>query len=342
MQSRIPTLDGWRGMAVLVVLIYHYELYFNHSLMLHRSAWFGEHGVTIFFVVSGFLITTTLLRAERIDIRRFYVRRFFRLMPAAWVYLATLSFLAATTHRVTIGNDLWGCLFFYRNFLNPIGTGSYTGHFWSLSMEEQFYLAWPCLLAFAGRRVSMALAVCGAVGVALYRTLHADVYMVRGFQPFFATGLRVDAILVGCLLAFVMSDDRARRWIANRSSWIFCGCVPVLAFDVWRYQSIPPLHEDLALALMIASTITNPRLLASRVFENSHLKTTGQLCYGTYLWAGLFFRAAFGAFGVIVLPVAVGLTWVLIEKPSQRLGDRILNRAQRHDLAVGDTWQSVL
>ena len=314
-------------MAVLLVLVYHYELYFNHEFMRHRFAWFGQHGVTIFFVVSGFLITRNLLRSG--DLRRFYIRRFFRLMPAAWVCLLTVVVLAATTHMVTIGNDLWGCLFFYRNFLDPLGTGKFTGHFWSLSMEEQFYLTWPLLLLTAGRRMSMALAISGAAAVAGYRALHADVYMTRGFQLFFATGLRVDAILVGCILAFAMNHDRFRGWITAHGAWVFWGCLPVFLFDVWRYQSIPPLHENAAIALMVAATATNANLLASRVLELPHLKMTGVLCYGIYLWQGVVFRASFGPLAFILLPLAVLGSWVVIEKPSQRLGSRLIERLKR-------------
>src|SRR5579863_6368632 len=82
--KRIPTLDGWRGLAVLIVQLFHYQLYFMHYFLTYSPAWIGEHGVNIFFVVSGYLITATLLRRDKIDFKRFYVRRFFRLMPAAW------------------------------------------------------------------------------------------------------------------------------------------------------------------------------------------------------------------------------------------------------------------
>ncbi len=326
---RIPTLDGWRGVAVLLVLLFHYQIFLSHRLLLNPAAWFGEHGVTIFFVASGFLITTKLL--EHNDLRRFYIRRFFRLMPAAWTFLLTVSLLAVVMpHRVTIGNDLLACLFFYRNCSDTNSISNFTGHFWSLSVEEQFYLVWPLLLIAAGRRASAILALVGAILVAVYRTMQPGL-MARGYNIFHATDVRIDAIMVGCMLAFVMSDEHARQWITEHSAIIFWSCVPVLVFDFWRYQAIPPLHENAAIALMVAATVTNPRLIASRILELPHLKTTGMFCYGIYLWQGLLIRAAFGAFGIILLPIAVFGSWVLIEKPSQRLADKLL--AGRHATA---------
>jgi peptidoglycan/LPS O-acetylase OafA/YrhL len=319
---RIPTLDGWRGVAVLLVLLFHYQIFLYHRFLLSPAAWFGEHGVSIFFVASGFLITTNLLRKN--DLRRFYIRRFFRLMPAAWIFLLTVSLLAIfLPHKVTIGTDLWACLFFYRNYSDPSSISNFTGHFWSLSVEEQFYLFWPLLLMAVGRKASAILALVGAISVAVYRTRQPGL-MAQGYNIFHSTDVRIDAIMVGCLLAFVMSNEHTRQWITGHSAIIFWSCVPVLGFDFWRYQAIPPLHENAAIALMVAATVTNPRLIASRILELPYLKTTGMLCYGIYLWQGLLIRAAFGALGIALLPIAVVGSWVLIEKPSQRLADKLL------------------
>lgn len=86
--NRIPTLDGWRGIAIALVLFDHVQ---SALLRGYLRPWTetGQHGVTIFFVLSGFLITTKLMEGPR-DFKRFYIRRFFRLMPAAWAYLAAL------------------------------------------------------------------------------------------------------------------------------------------------------------------------------------------------------------------------------------------------------------
>lgn len=331
--GRIPTLDGWRGIAVLLVILFHFQMYLCPRFLLsYPAAWFGSHGVAIFFLISGYLITTSLL--NRGDLKRFYLRRFLRLVPAAWVYLATLCLLSITTHKVSIGPDLLGCLFFFRNYIDAGFAGAYTTHFWSLSLEEQFYLIWPVLLIALGKRWAGALAAVAALAVAIHRA--SPDYMRRGESAFytlkfFKTEIRVDAILVGCLLGLVMSNPRVRQWITDRSGAIFWCCLPLVAFDFWRYQAVPPLHENIALALMIACTMTNRSLLASRLLEMPHLKTTGVLCYGIYLWQGLFLRAAFAPFGIVLLPIAVFASWTLIEQPSLRLADKILRMRNRVD-----------
>ena len=105
-QNRIPTLDGWRAIAILMVLITHFQRSFLNTYYLDL----GQHGVTIFFVLSGYLITATLLVRDAIDLPRFYIRRFFRIMPAAWTYLLVLCLVAAFTSMKTVGNSLTGCV----------------------------------------------------------------------------------------------------------------------------------------------------------------------------------------------------------------------------------------
>src|SRR5260370_34046992 len=115
--KRIPTLDGWRGIAILMVTVAHAQEGLFNGHAYHDLAWLiiGLHGVAIFFVLSGYLITTRLLSADSIDLKAFYVRRFFRLMPTAWAYLACIGLLAWIMHVDFIGSDAVACIFFFRN-----------------------------------------------------------------------------------------------------------------------------------------------------------------------------------------------------------------------------------
>ena len=105
--KRIPALDGWRGIAILMVLADHviFNVWQRYPRPWMRT---GTHGVTLFFVLSGFLITSNLL-AEPISLRKFYIRRFFRLIPTAWTFLAVMLFLHWTTWT-----EVRGCLLFSR------------------------------------------------------------------------------------------------------------------------------------------------------------------------------------------------------------------------------------
>ncbi len=171
--NRIPTLDGWRAVAILMVLIAHYqEGDLHHCILGQRWLNLGQHGVSIFFVLSGYLITSNLLTSDKIRLPQFYARRFFRLMPAAWTYLMFLLLLTAFTRMQTIGGDIWGCLLFFRNYLGETTSNTCTLHFWSLSLEEQFYLLWPPLLVLIGRRNALAAAVGGGDGGSQITALH--------------------------------------------------------------------------------------------------------------------------------------------------------------------------
>ena len=149
--GRIPSLDGWRAIAIILVLGSHFV--FTSSLPRELTGYLGlffdgELGVRIFFVLSGFLISLLLLReTERtgtISLKRFYLRRIFRIFPIYFVYLAVLAALTFLGFYADAPSSWLGCLTFTRNMVGRGQSG--TIHFWSLAVEEQFYLFWPLLL----------------------------------------------------------------------------------------------------------------------------------------------------------------------------------------------------
>jgi peptidoglycan/LPS O-acetylase OafA/YrhL len=144
-------LDGWRAIAILLVLCSH--VVFTNSpprALVYWAGWFfdGELGVRIFFVLSGFLISLLLLRetAQKgsISLKRFYLRRVFRIFPIYFAYLAVLLVLTLCGLYADSSSSWLGCLTFTRNMLGRGRSG--TVHFWSLAVEEQFYVLWPVLL----------------------------------------------------------------------------------------------------------------------------------------------------------------------------------------------------
>jgi peptidoglycan/LPS O-acetylase OafA/YrhL len=157
----IPTLDGSRALSIALVIMHHTqvrcELPFLGAL-LRAVNHFGEIGVELFFGISGLLICSRLLDEEtthgQISIKSFYVRRFFRILPAAFFYLLVVAILALFRFIPLRAIDWFGALFFFRNYVmlfeylhhSPLGLHWYTGHFWSLSMEEHFYLVLPAIL----------------------------------------------------------------------------------------------------------------------------------------------------------------------------------------------------
>jgi hypothetical protein len=218
--KRIPTLDGWRGIAILLVLIDHARF----ALHLERAGTTstGQHGVAMFFVLSGFLITGGLMREKEttgsIDLRAFYSRRFFRLMPCALGYLwfcliISLMSPARTLGIVTTLSAVFLCRNYAATFLPEFPLN---GHFWSLSIEEQFYLVWPLLLILTGLRRAPWIAIAGTLAFASYRFAHWSSLARLPLGKTFGTEFHADALLIGCTMALFLPTARRylRSWMA--------------------------------------------------------------------------------------------------------------------------------
>lgn len=313
---RIPTLDGWRGIAILMVLFAHYQmLHLGHFLFGLNWLDVGQHGVLIFFVLSGYIITAKLISTEKIDLRQFYVRRVCRLVPAAWAYLFFLEFLTHVVHMNVIGSDIWCSLFFFRNYshANPI-----TGHFWSLSVEEQFYVVWPLVLVLFRRRYSVVIASIAIVAFASYRTIHWNLYENDG--GYFTTQMHADELLTGCILAFLLTSEPIRAIFIRYGERILPLLLLALVACMYFYQRLIPFPETVTVALLIGITVTNPSCWLGRGLELEHLKTTGVMSYSLYLWQQLFLWSNWGAFGVFLLSAATLFSYLCIERPGIRLG----------------------
>src|SRR5262249_22149765 len=152
--DHLPTVDGWRAVAILLVLAYHSSLSLNaHS----RLFGYGRMGVDLFFAISGFLITYRLITeyqsSGRIALKNFYIRRVFRILPPAFLYLSVIALLTMFGVLRVRSTGILAAVFFLTNYVNPaISDFSFVAHFWSLSVEEHFYLLWPGALKSVGVR----------------------------------------------------------------------------------------------------------------------------------------------------------------------------------------------
>lgn len=321
--KRIATLDGWRGIAILLVLFDHVQEAFDGSY-LRPWTQTGQHGVTLFFVLSGFLITSKLCEGG-IDLRRFYIRRFFRLMPVAWAFLGLIGVADLVVHgRLTEWPALLACALFYRNFTLYPGV---TCHFWSLALEEQFYLVWPVVLLLAGHRRGRWIAGVGAALCASYRFLFWDQYNNNWFKG--QSQVRADALLVGCLLALLLADPAVRGWALR---WLKFGLLPsaaVLVFCMSRFHWLPPLTECVSIAVLIGGSIFYPGARFSRVMEFPPLAALGRVSYSIYVWQEIFMPFRNPWLLCFGLPIFVAGSYFLIEKPCNLFGHRLTSRSAR-------------
>lgn len=223
----IPALDGLRTLAVVAVVLYHLNLTWAQGGLL---------GVTIFFVLSGYLITRLLLnevaKTGRIDLKSFWIRRIRRLVPAVVTVVFVTCALCTIFNHVMLTKmrpDILPSLLFFNNwwqiaqnvsYFNALGDPSPLTHFWSLAIEEQFYLIWPPLL-FAmvsmhvskpnTRRVVLGLAAASALAMMVLYNPAADPSRV-----YYGTDTRVFSLLLGAWMAFIPDRDLAPVRLAHR------------------------------------------------------------------------------------------------------------------------------
>jgi peptidoglycan/LPS O-acetylase OafA/YrhL len=263
--SHQPGLDGLRGVAILLVLQTH---------LFPTSDLPGWLGVDVFFVLSGYLITTLLLREETIDLRRFYVRRIGRLYPAllAMILLVTPIGIAAGVGHARSGAFALGYVAnYYQAIHGDIGPFAHT---WSLAVEEQFYLVWPIALLGLlrlGRR--LAGVVAAGLAVASFEWLFVSTHRV--LDPWwFRTDARGGGLLLGCALA--LFAPRVGRVVGWLGALLVSG---VLAAATLSHGYGMQLYVPVVACGTAAMIVAPPRFLNA-----PWLSRLGRLSYSLYLW----------------------------------------------------------
>ena len=362
--SRFDTLDGLRGVAVLTVVLYH-----------SRVAGFrgGFLGVDIFFVLSGFLITTLLLRERArtgsVDLKRFYVRRALRLLPALIVLLTVaLAFPRVFLQRLEDGHSprLWlaalSAISYASNWVRAfeLHEMGYLEHTWSLGMEEQFYTLWPpLLLLLLSRRIRGPWIVAIiAAGIALSAGLRALLWHGPDsfLRVYYGLDTRMDSLLVGCLLAYLLARNMVPRtpgWAAGiRIGAVLAGGVLAILIHQAGYTSASTYHGGLLLAalaigVVLLHLVHSPSRAAVIILGFPVLVWVGRISYGVYLWhtpvltglqearlVRLGIPAPMRAVFVVAVTFAVAaISFYVIERPILRANDR---RRERGRIASAD------
>ncbi|MCL1599267.1 MAG: acyltransferase, partial [Actinomycetia bacterium] len=305
-------LDGLRAIAVMAVVFYHADFTWATG---------GFLGVEVFFVISGYLITSLLLvewlRCGTIDLRNFWLRRARRLLPAVVTLLTVVSIASILVYRDALNRLLgdvvaamtyvtnWFFIFRQESYFEAFGRPPLLRHLWSLGVEEQFYVLWPLIftfgLAILGRgrsqkRTLKRFGILVATGVAASTALMFLLYTPYEdpSRVYYGTDTRATGILIGVLLALVwmpwkLPENVARptRASIDTMGWISIG---VLAYILGNLSEFAPnlyrggfLLTSLVTAVAIAATV-HPGASLGRVLDNTVMRWIGTRSYGIYLW----------------------------------------------------------
>jgi len=295
--SRISSLDGLRAISIVLVLTNH-AIPGTHSFIFRLLFLHAALGVNVFFVISGFLITSLLLKERSetggISLRLFYIRRALRILPAFCVFVGAVAILNAYG-IVRVPAAIWPYVLTYTvNFSTQAPW--VLGHLWSLSVEEQFYLLWPLVMAFAKPRVWMSVAVLSVfagIGIRALNSL-AGVALLNPVTLHYAFPFVCGPIAMGCLLAINSSEVRrfitASRFLSGGR--MFLVAVPLIAFldtlDLGAPNPFIAIATSALLTLCVARLVFVPAGAVSRLLNSAPLVGLGKLSYSIYLFQQLF------------------------------------------------------
>jgi peptidoglycan/LPS O-acetylase OafA/YrhL len=329
-----PGLDGVRAVAILLVLGQHAPA---------RPLIDGFVGVTVFFCLSGYLITTLLVRELQtgtIDVRSFYRRRAARLGPAlVTVVTATIMVLFIDRQDLSVGQIFApaGAAVTYTTSLfdwtdNVFATKDYFNYTWSLSLEEQFYLLWPFALLWGYRRnprLFVALTV-SLIGISLALDLYLGLSRAVKYDQheYFGSDTNALPILVGSLLAIVVHNDwlsRTLRYLAP-CALLAVALLPVLAYRNDTYRPSMVIVEGTGLTLvMLIGVVTRPRSAVGSLLASGPMRWLGERSYSIYLWNVLARIAMLYALGhTVVGDIAWIAMFVVLAEVSFRFVERPL------------------
>lgn len=334
----IPSLDGLRAVSIALVLVSHaaatsWSPISKSAVLLYD---FGNLGVRIFFVISGFLITSLLLNeigSGTISLRRFWMRRILRIVPPYYTLLLITAGLAFSGFIELRPGDLLHAFTFTTNYHYP-DRAWYLNHAWSLAVEEQFYLIWPLALVLLGRRFAGWLCLVFVVFAPFHRlSLFLEGQTSAIPNTFGCVG---DAIAWGCLLALfrerLWSNALYRRVLHSRLMIV----LPLIVLFATGFHNRPRINYMLCFPVMNAGicllldwSVANHRSFAGRLLNRPAIAFFGRMSYSLYLWQQIFLVPLSGnplssfPLGVAGTVLAAYLSYRFIELPSFALRRRL-------------------
>ena len=361
----IPSLDGLRALSVLLVILLHTLLrdsIYKDIPFVYRMFGNGSLGVFIFFVISGYLITTLLLREREktstISLKSFYIRRAFRILPPLYLYIFFLAVLGATGHLPGMNTrELVAALTLTRNYSYHVDLWAME-HLWSLCIEEQFYLLWPSVLVLctwhrtgsAGRRNATRVAAAILIAEPFIR-----IVCYRYLPSFHNMGMfhmQADGLMFGAIGALEQGHPRFERLYTRATRWPWL--LPLLIFVVFgmltvrfeNYWNLPIgiTLNGFCILMWMLWLIRHPVSVLGRIFNYPAVAWVGRISYSLYIWQTFFLHhlsiQVFGRDGWwntfpgswLCILAAAAFSYYCVERPALRLRDVLLRRMRWHEI----------
>ena len=347
--QRIRELDGWRGISILFVVVSHVVNYRYLAPGAHESvlaAQLGTLGVSLFFVISGFIIARLALvereRAGAFSAKRFYVRRFFRIVPPFFLYLACLHVFSAAGW---IAQSPWDTLVagtFTCN-IGQVSCGWFAGHSWSLAFEEQFYLVFPLIVAVGAAQGTRFVAMVFPVLVVV-AAVHLFVHDL-GLAGQALVGYTFSFIFIAAGTFYAANEAVLRRVCAARFAPALTAIAAAVVFGplfLTTFETTPLLAEVWTAYLLLAVPFCAGWLVTSasyrdglfaRLLRSVPLQFLGAISYSLYIWQQAFLAPPklYLADGPLLYPVlalvVASASYYWIEGPARRLARRMMTVA---------------
>jgi peptidoglycan/LPS O-acetylase OafA/YrhL len=354
MNGRFPSLNGWRAISIMLVLG-------NHTPVIpgfpaeHRylfTTWIdGNLGVRFFFSISGFLITWLMLAEEseekKVSLKNFYIRRTLRIWPVYFAYVAVFLIFQICGHSYQSAEAWRGVFTFTRNFHDQIAGSDgdwVTAHLWSLSIEEQFYLFWPIIFCFFGRRERIGFLFAAILFSIGFRTVELLGLYDRHHTHFlfqeYSTFNYLDCLGWGCLGAFALASWKARlEELATKYSPIIfpvCFSMVLVPYLVRMGTGI----QAVGFIGLLLHSVLSPGWVFYRVLNTRWMDRIGVLSYSIYIWQQFVWALwppFLGRVWFLWIPAAFGVAWMsyeFLEKPFFALRSRFRNPHMRISKSV--------
>jgi peptidoglycan/LPS O-acetylase OafA/YrhL len=311
-RGHLPVLDGVRGVAILMVMLLHFVGNVPPVDGIERAIVgvinYGSYGVELFFVLSGFLITGILYdtRNEPRHFRNFYMRRVLRIFPLYYGVLALVFFVAplilllrGPTLDYLVDRQAWAWLYAVNIYIAEHGewSFSYLDHFWSLAIEEHFYLFWPLVVFLLARRPRALIALCLATALcSMLARLTGSVMGLSWWTTYTLTPFRLDGLALGAFLAVTVRQPGGLERLARALPLVAAAIGGLLALTfVWtrlvsreELELVLPVRAALILillaCLLVWALIAPERSATSRFFRGRSMVFLGTYSYGLYVY----------------------------------------------------------